>query len=59
MVSFYLCQSRYAGFYQVPEFITGNKSREVITIRMHVWPWSYNAHIPQQHIQELWQLIYV
>src|SRR5690242_19975100 len=44
MIPFYLGQPGYAWFYQVAEFVTGNQGGKRITIGMHMWAGTNQAH---------------
>ena len=58
-VTLNLGKSRNPGAYHISEFILRNDAGKLVAIDMHMRTWAYNAHMPQQDIQELRKLIEV
>ena len=59
MITFYLCQPCYTGFDQGPEFISGDHKRKPCAIGDHMWPRSNDTHLPEKHIDKLWEFIHI
>ena len=57
MITFHLGKTSNSGLDHVPEFITIHHLRKSTTIRIHVWPWSNEAHFSQEYINELGKFI--
>src|SRR6476620_1726634 len=59
MISFHLCQSRYARFYHVAKFISIHHLRKTTAVSMHMRPWTNQAHLSFQHINKLREFIQI